>query len=165
MANWLTFNKIAAWDYLFHLGFAYDDIPDEAIQAALDDPERLAKVDTSLDWEDDRWLAETPDIQEAQKHAYRIAALVRDFQAGELMEHAIWLDTYNVARCRSCVSNGHHRIRALQFLGLTAGPFALSGLLDPLEDLVRLAGCEPPREAMNYCVPTLLCTLADDIVL
>lgn len=161
MANWLQFDRIAHWDALALTGFAYDHIPDTAIEAALADP-RLPAVNADLDWEDDRWLAACPDIPDDQKHAYRVAALVRQFQSGRPLQSAIWLDTFCLSYCQSGVSNGHHRIRALQYLDCPAGPFVLSGYCDALEDLVRLAGCPPPAIAYPYVAPRLFELTEDD---
>lgn len=165
MANWLKFSKMAAWDALVFMGFAYDEVTDDDIELALADTPHLLEVDTQLQWEEDAWLQECATIPESKKHAYRIAALVRDFQAGQLMKSAIELDTICLQRCPSGVSDGHHRIRALQFVGIQAGPFNLSGDLDLLEDLVRLAGTEPPPEAYRYCDARLFAMSADDVTI
>jgi hypothetical protein len=165
MANWLTFEKIQHWDYLFFPGFQYDIILDEHIEVALADIENLVSVKPEIDWEDDRWLRENKSIPEERKHAYRVAALVKAFRDGNLLKKGISLDTFCVRDCRSCVSNGHHRVRALQFLGLPAGPFWLSGLVDPLKELVELAGTQPPAEASYFCDAALLALYDDDIQL
>lgn len=163
MANWLQFERLKEWPFALFSGFQYDQVSDEQITTALGDARLLGFVDTSKDWEDDHWLRNCPDIPEERKHAYRIAGLVRDFRAGQLMSRAIHLDTFTAPYCGCCVCDGHHRIRALQYLGFLSGPFALSGLLLPLEDLVALAGCEAPREASRYCSTSLLTTGADDV--
>lgn len=165
MANWLAFDRFAEWDFLVWTGFAYDAISDEAIAAALADTAHLDQVDTALDWEDDQWLAACPAIPEADKHAYRIAALVRQFRSGQLMTNTISVDTFAAGRCPSAVCNGHHRIRALQYLGLTAGPFDLSGLLEYLEDLVSLARVTPPPLAAAFVHPRLLVPAEEDVTL
>jgi hypothetical protein len=98
------------------------------------------------------------------KHAYRVAALVRAFRAGERMHRTISVDTFTNGQCSSCICNGHHRIRALQFMGVPAGPFGLSGLLDELEGLVLLAGAQCPADAESYFAPALLQTETDDVI-
>lgn len=163
MANWLTFDKIQNWEYLFWPGFQYDEIPDEHIEAALADIASLKHVKPELDWEADRWLHENKQIPTERKHAYRVAALVKSFREGRLMRKGINLDTYCVQDCRSCVPDGHHRVRALQFLGLKSGPFWTCGIVDQLEELVRLAGTQPPAEAAQFCDPALLVLCDDDI--
>jgi len=165
MANWLILDEVKKWKFPFISAFQYDLITAAAIQAALDDSENLKSIDSSLDWEDDHWLRKHKDIPEAAKHAYRVAALVRDIRAGNLLQNAIHLDTFANGHCCCCISNGHHRIRALQFIGLKAGPFSLSGLLDELEELVRIAGCAVPLEAEGIVVKKLLEPADDDVVL
>lgn len=143
MSNWLAINKIENWDFSVLLGFQYDDIPDEHIEDALNDSKLLPLVDAKKDWEDDHFLAETPQIPDARKHAYRVAAIIDSIRRGERISHAIELSTFANGNCVSCVTNGHHRIRAFQFLGLTAAPFSLDGMVDELERLVTVAGTEP----------------------
>jgi hypothetical protein len=163
MANWLDFQKMQDWDYLFFTGFQYDDIPDAHIDEALADVTNLNQVNPALDWEGDSWLAGNESIPSSRKHAYRVAALVHAFRTGELLKKGISLDTFHVQKCRSCVGDGHHRVRALQYLGLTAGPFWLGGHVDALEALVEIAGTVPPPDAARYCAPKLLSLESDDI--
>lgn len=163
MANWLEFKKIALWEYPVFHGFAYDHIPDDKIKAAVDHP-LLEQVNVSLDWEDDEFLVNEQRIPEEDKHAFRVAALVKSFSSGQPMQESIELDTFSIGQCASCVPNGHHRVRALQYLGLTAGPFALSGSLDELEGLVILAGRKAPDEAINFVETHLMQTTEDDVL-
>jgi hypothetical protein len=164
MANWLNFEKLREWDFPAYVGFAYDWITDDDIRAALADEAHLDHVDPAIDWEDDRWLAACTDIAATMKHAYRVASLVRAFRAGDRMHRTISVDTFTNGRCTGCIGNGHHRIRALQFLGVPAGPFGLSGLLDELEKLVLLAGTACPPDAECYFAPTLLQAETDDVI-
>jgi hypothetical protein len=163
MANWLQFDKLKQWDYLVMPFFQYDDVPDAHIYEALQDP-GLAHVDVQLDWEDDQWLSAAGHIPEARKHAYRVAALVQAFQSGQPMSAAIELDTFHVLRCGCSIGNGHHRIRALQYLGTDCGPFALSGRLTPLEELVAEAGCNPPEPFRAYFSPAVWLPSPEDVV-
>ncbi len=157
MANWLNFEKLKEWDAVVFQAFQYDAISDGAIELALADVERLRQVDTNQDWEDDAWLRDAAHgIPDEQKHAYRVAALVHAFRNGQPMRDAIHLDTGNLGQCGCGVGNGHHRIRALQFLGLKAGPFDLSGYVSMLERLVAKAGCVPLTEHAAYFVPRLM---------
>lgn len=165
MANWINLAKLDEWDFPFLLGFQYDSISDESITSALLDFDNLAQVDPELDWEDDDWLATNTDIEDEHKHAYRVAALVHQFRSGQPMNSGINLDTFSVSRCLSCIPNGHHRIRAIQYLGVPAAPFELSGSLDPLEDLVRLAGVPGPGpEFEKYFANSLLQPNPDDVI-
>lgn len=165
MANWLRFDKIEDWEYVVLLGFQYDDVSNEDIAAALLDTAHLAQVDTSKDWEDDRWLHASQSIPEAKKHAYRVAAIVRELQVGGAIKRSISLDTFSVAECRSCVSNGHHRVRALQYMGLEMGPFSLAGRVDALEELVGVAGVDGPGEFAHLFAQDLLDYDSEDITL
>lgn len=150
MSNWLVFNKIKKWPGVGLIGFQYDAISDQDIALALADVDNLQHVVTSVDWEDDEWLAENTAIAPTQKHAYRVAALVAEFQSGAVLKQAIELDTFCCMRARSCVPNGHHRIRALQFLKLSAGPFDLSGNINSLEKLISIAGTECTTKSRKF---------------
>lgn len=161
MAHWLVFDAMRSWDVPPLTGFQYDAIPDAYIAEALADQEQLARVDPALDWEEDSWLARCANVPKERKHAYRIARLVYEFEHDRPMQQGIALDTFNAQRCRSAVGNGHHRVRALQFLGLSAGPFWLGGHVHLLRALVDLAGTEPPPAAARFCAPALL-VLHDD---
>jgi hypothetical protein len=165
MANWLRFDKIEIWDFAFIAGFQYDKITDRLIAEALADEENVAQVDTSLDWEDDDWLRDLESVPDTRKHAYRVAALVRDFQSGAVMCDAISMDTFTVSKCASCVTNGHHRVRALQYLGVPAAPFSLSGSLDVLKDLVQLANVEGAGDFAHYFSPSLAFSKQEDVSL
>lgn len=162
MAHWLTFDAMQHWELPVLTGFQYDDVPDAHILEALADRPRLMRVDPARDWEDDGWLAACTSIPNERKHAYRIARLVHEFQHGQVMHHGIALDTFNAQRCRSAVGNGHHRVRALQFLGLSAGPFWLGGHLHLLHALLELAGTSPPRVAARFCATNLLVLQEDE---
>jgi hypothetical protein len=163
MANWLTLSKIEQWDRLFFLGFQYDEIPNEVIAEALCDPAKLAFVDCTVEWQEDRWLSAEKTIPDSKKHAYRIAAIVRALEAGDGMQKAVTLDTFSAARCRSAISDGHHRIRALQYLGLDCAPFSLGGVVSELRKLVDLAGATCPAGATKFFSQQLLAQEADDI--
>jgi hypothetical protein len=165
MANWLAFDKIEDWDYAVILGFQYDEVPDEDIAAALSDVSHLDQVNTYKDWEDDSWLHGNKTIPEHKKHAYRVAALVRELQLGGRLKNSISLDTYAVGQCRSCICNGHHRIRAMQYMGMTAGPFNLAGSIDALESLVMVAGVAAPTEFAHLFDSILLEYSDEDITI
>lgn len=123
----------------------------------------IASIDINLDWEDDEYLSETPDVSEDKKHAHRIAALVRELRVGGNIRNAVEIDTFCMDRCCSGVFNGHHRIRAMQFLGMECGPFSLSGSLDMLEELVRIAGADCPVEFERYFGESLLAATEEDV--
>lgn len=162
MANWLKFDKIEEWDHLVIPGFQYDYITDEHIAAALEDTEALSKVDTRIDWEDDRWLSQCMTIPDDRKHAYRVAAIVKQLENGGKLTKGISLDTFANGQCCSCVNNGHHRVRALQYMGMKEGPFTMSGYCSLLEDLIRVAGSECPQEFKGYFEDQLILLQPDD---
>lgn len=119
--------------------FQYDHVSDKQILEALNDVESLSKVNPDLDWEDDSFLYDTDTVKEEDKHAYRIAALIRSIQK-EGVKHAIEFDTFSMDRCLSSIPNGHHRIRALQYLSIDIVPFCMNGHLDLIEPILAYAG-------------------------
>jgi len=165
MANWLTFENVKAWRATPQPFFQYDSIPDEHISAALTNLAVLSRVDTRLEWEDDRWLRACRAVPDEHKHAYRVAALVRELRDGGALQQPIMLDTFLLGQCGCAIGNGHHRIRALQYLGVPCGPFSLSGYLAPLEELVRLAGTTVPPMFAHLFNPWLREVQPDDVVL
>lgn len=162
MANWLLFDKLRGWESPLPL-FQYDGVPDTDIAKALSDLGSLSRVDVHIDWEEDVWLARATHVPEHLKHAYRVAALVHHLRSGALLCNPIELDTFAMHTCGCGVTNGHHRIRALQFLGVPFGPFSLSGYLKPLEDLVQHAGIAAPLDSSTYFHPRLLLSSPDDV--
>lgn len=144
MANWLNLMQLQAWDGFVLRGFQYDRVSDVAIQEALNDRDAMTHIRAASDWQDDEWLASNKQIPEGHKHAYRIAALVHELQNGGVLKNAVELDTFMAGRCLSAIPDGHHRLRALQFLGFKEAPFSLSGRMDELEDLVAFAGVPLP---------------------
>lgn len=156
MANWLSFEQLSRWDALVLLGFQYDAVTDADIAAALSDTSTIQHIDTRIDWEDDAWLDNFPGIPDDKKHGYRVAALVAELQAGGQLQQAIELDTFCIGRCCSGVANGHHRVRALQYLGFPVAPFSLGGHLDLLERLVKKAGTQCPESLQRFIAPRLL---------
>lgn len=165
MANWLTLKGVHEWDFSDLRFFQYDSITDAQIEQALADLAHLEHVNCALDWEDDEWLAGCSTIPDEDKHTYRVAALVRQFKAGVSMEEPILLDTFLQGRCGCCIGNGHHRLRALEFLAVPAAPFGLAGDLDPLEDLVRTAGTSPAEPWAAYFSAALKEVAEDDVTL
>lgn len=162
MANWLNLKKLRDWDFCIFPGFQYDDVSNELIEQALADTQLLNQVNPQLDWEDDGVLMEA-QMEGLLKHAYRVARIVSDIRSNGLQQ-TISLDTFVVSRCRACVFNGHHRLRALEFLGIPVGPFDLSGTVDVLTELVRFAGEPVPVQFSVFFNPNLLVPDEFDIV-
>jgi len=156
MNHWLNFEKIQDFDFIIYKGFQYDDITDADILKALAASDALSKVDTNCDWEFDTCFRKTDETSLMQNHAYRIAALVLELNSGGKIKNRIEIDSFAMQSCCSCVNNGHHRIRALQYLGLKSGPFSLSGDLDVMDELVVIAGDVCPDNATHFFNEELL---------
>jgi hypothetical protein len=170
MANWLTFEKVKEWRAAPWPFFQYDAIPDELISEALTNTAVLNRVDTRLDWEDDQQLRQCLAVPDEHKHAYRVAALVNELRAGGQLQRAIQIDTFLLDRCGCGIDNGHHRIRALQYLGVPCGPFGLSGYLalsksscarpapwcTPNSSICSVRSCLP-RHQTTFCFPERTC--------
>ncbi len=148
--NWLDIRLMRDWPYPAWQGFQYDYIEDIQIAEALAD-DRIVNVNASLDWEADHWLMES-DIAEDKKHSYRVAAIILALMNGGYLSK-IELDTYAL-NCCSCVPNGHHRVRALEYLKCRVAPFGLQGTLDELEQLVELSGV-PAKQAKRILANSL----------
>ena len=131
--SWISFEKIKNWTHPVRKGFQYDSISNELIVMALAHP-YLNKIDISIDWEDDHALREQKDIHEELKHPLRIAKLIEHIRNDGGI-NPVDLDTYS--NCCSCICNGHHRIRALQFLGYDCFPAYCSGIVSLINDLTN----------------------------
>lgn len=132
-ADWVKFDNMLNWDYPIMSGYQYDDITDDDITSALND-QLLTNIDPQIDWEDDEYLDETIDIPDELKHSYRVAAIVKDILKSNKI-NPISIDTAAVHKCCSCITNGHHRIRALQYLKYDGFPAILSGYVTILKKL------------------------------
>ena len=130
----IGFEKIYNWDCLLFTGFQYDDISDKMIEEALL-YNKFDKIDISKGWEDDDFLEADTSISDDIKHAIRVAALVMHIRDGGGV-NPVNLDTFTMNVCRSCISDGHHRIRALQYLGYTHFPAYCSGEVKLLKCLI-----------------------------
>lgn len=140
--NYLSISAMRTWQTPFLQFFAYDEITDKQIEMALSDLDNLILVDPDIDWEDDDFLAGHAGIAEKDKHAYRVAAIVMALRESPYFQSPISFDTEANSQCGFCVTNGHHRIRAAEFLGIDVVPFSLNGYVDMIEELIDLAGRE-----------------------
>lgn len=133
--DWIYFDKIASWDFPIYTGFAYDEITDEEINKAL---EQLSQhsIDVDQDWEDDIYLHNL-DIEPKLKHALRIAKLVELIKLGQPIR-PVTLDTIHRYNCGSCISNGNHRIRAIQYCGFDKFPAYCSGVVEEINKILTL---------------------------
>jgi hypothetical protein len=87
--------------------------------------------DISIDWQDDVRLSNTCAVPVELKHAARIAALAMEYKSGKGF-NPITLDTYSLRHAISGITDGNHRIRALQFLKIPWFPVVFSGDTDVL---------------------------------
>lgn len=146
--NFLSLEKMRTWDYPVFRAFQYDDVSDEQISAALKDIESIKLVDPLIDWEDDDYLSKNNIIEENLKHAYRVASIVLSIKDKGILS-AIEIDTYSCNKCGFCIPNGHHRIRAFEFMGIDVVPFSLNGECDIIEDLCALCEDHPVVNSMS----------------
>lgn len=132
--NMISFKQFRNWE-MFN-GFQYDWIMNKRhIEPALN-YHNLHLIDPNIDWEDDVFLMEDSSIREGLKHPVRVAALIKlVLNGGGVVP--ISIDTFTSHICRSCIPNGHHRVRMLQYLKYTHFPAYCCGdvdLIDPLVD-------------------------------
>jgi len=130
----VTHKQMASWKFPAWTGYQYDSISDELINEALNHPD-IKHIDINIDWEDDKFLQDH-NMREEMKHPMRIAKLVIHFRNSGAV-YPVSIDTYARNYCKSCVSNGHHRIRALQFMGYDSFPAYCAGVVDVIEELLQ----------------------------
>lgn len=135
-AEYVLFSTFQNIDFLFN-GFQYDSITDEDIKYCLN-LDFLDKINIDIDWEDDYFLYNTNIVPESLKHAVRIAKIVQCILNGNFLMNPVSFDTFSEYNCLSCINNGHHRIRALQFLGYEGFPVTLSGELDFIDSIKKV---------------------------
>jgi hypothetical protein len=133
-AVFVKFKDLLNWDFITLKGFQYDSVTNNDIALCLNNPD-LNKINISLDWEDDQYLFNAKHIENNLKHAMRIAALIVEFNKPDSSIEPVDIDTVSVNQCLSAITNGHHRIRALQYLGYNGFPSYLSGYCSMLEEL------------------------------
>ena len=94
----------------------------------------LSKVDIERDWQDDT-LFDDSSMDFEFVHALRIAVLILSIERGNGVK-PVFLDTMVGGDCCSCIFDGHHRIRALQYLGYTHFPVSCSGEVRLINQIV-----------------------------
>ena len=129
----ITFDKISKWEYPVYIGFQYDDITNDQINTALNS-QLLDNVDPNIDWEDDTYLDNYNELDGLMKHAFRVAAIIKALKNGGLVK-PVSIDITGKQDCCSCVSNGHHRIRALQYQLFDFFPAYCSGYVDEIKKI------------------------------
>jgi hypothetical protein len=132
--NMISFKRINTWEAASLRGFQYDNVTDNMIKKALKYP-KLDNIDCNIDWEDDEFLQNDDSVKDTLKHAIRVAKLIQIISAGGGVI-PITIDTFCADYCCSCVSNGHHRIRALQYLGYTHFPASCSGIVSLINKII-----------------------------
>lgn len=116
----VPFRLFYKWEY--YTGFAYDAITDNEIAEAFS---YIEYCDIEKEWQDDIALYDTKKVPENLKHASRIAALVIDIQTGKGID-PVNFSTYAI-KSPSGISDGNHRIRALQYTRHEYFPVCLNG--------------------------------------
>src|SRR3989338_1563086 len=134
---WLSFELFKNWEY--YNGYAYDEISDDDITFVLKDPHQRQIVDNfNLKR---GWQSELYEGKE-ETHVHRIAKLTQVIGIYGINSQDfinIYVSFYGkvfgniysrVFNCPSLICDGHHRIRALQYLGYDSFPVILSGYHD-----------------------------------
>lgn len=119
-------------------GFAYDNITDQDIEKCLSDSTNLSSIDTKKEWQDDDFLANSKDIKDELKHAYRVAKIVQEIMNGTFIMNPVHFDTFIMDSCMSGISDGHHRIRALKYLEYVSVPVLMNGDLDIISSIIKI---------------------------
>ena len=106
----------------------------------MDNHPLLLKTDLSRDWQDDIFEI-TPDYTQyptlrMDYHPLRVRAFIEHLSNGDWIA-PVTLYTSDFRYCPNCVSDGHHRIRALQYMGYTHFPAYCSGLINEIERIVE----------------------------
>lgn len=132
----LSFQALERWEYPLHREFSYDYIGDSEIEAALASPE-LDAFQLSKSWVDRTDNHSTG--ADNPIHPLIIAKLVSEFRKGG-NAHPIRIEAAEDIRseCGFCVPDGHHRLRALQFLGRSSFEATLDGDEIALKQLLDL---------------------------
>lgn len=125
---------ILEWDYSYFEGFQYDWITDKEITEALTHPV-LEKLDITIEHEAD--YDSLHDIPVRDYHILRVAVLVNYLHEHVLVK-SIGIDTIYQNKCCSCIGDGHHRIRALQYLKAAQILCDLQGCVSELDKLLDL---------------------------
>lgn len=136
-AVWLLFQSLEESNLEFIPGFAYDCISDNEIEVLLS--EDLNIVDINLGWESDLNFSRNKSVPDDKKHAMRIAKIVSGILDGSFICEPVHFDTEAALTSSSFIVDGHHRIRALQFLGFDGFPVVCSGDVKIIDSLN--AGC------------------------
>jgi hypothetical protein len=126
----IPFRLFYKWEC--YTGFAYDGITDEEITNGFS---YIKYCDIEREWQEDTNLYETDKVPIELKHATRIAALVLEIEEGKGID-PVYFDTY-AHKSPSGISDGNHRIRALQYIKSEYFPASLSGVVTELNKFRR----------------------------
>lgn len=127
----ITFDALEAWSYPVHRTYTYDYISDDSIKAILAQVDALERFQLADSWGE---LTENyttgPDNP---VHPWVVAKLVSKIGRGaEVTAIQIIAEPDIRERCGFCVTDGHHRLRALQFLGQRYFTARMTGELSDL---------------------------------
>ena len=152
MAVWLDFEKLLKWSNLpeYHL----DRVSTAAIGAALARPDILKHVSLGRDGVSALLKLSGPRAQELRgnRDAAEIARLVQYLQLERIegVRQGQLKVPLRVDReqpwCPGYLFHGGQVLRALQYMGVTSGPFVVSGRRDTLDNLMALARVDPPKD-------------------
>ena len=115
----------------YFYGFAYDYISDEEIEESF---QYIQFVNIEIEWQDDYELSNNKNIPDKLKHAIRVAKLVDIIRNNKGID-AVSFDTYS--KGLSFISDGHHRIRALQYLQYEYFPASIAGTISLIQKITR----------------------------
>ena len=134
--EFISFKKIEKWDK--YSGFVYDFITDEQIEFSTEILKRYPaiknKLNIGVNWLDDPYMEVVNDLELFTLHAWRISLLI-DIAKKEQLTPVVFDTISNVVNVYSGVLDGHHRIRALQYLNRPVFPGYCSGYADEIDSI------------------------------
>jgi len=131
----VSFTQLSRWKHPIIRGYAYSYITNKMIEQARFHP-YFSMVNVQKEHEDDN-SGNNFYISMEIWHAIRIAKLAECISF-EGLKKAIIIDTMTNANAIMCIPDGHHRIRAMQYLGHTAFYAGISGFCKDIEQLLRI---------------------------
>lgn len=135
--EYISFKKIKSWDK--YCGFVYDYITDEQIDIAMefltDYPDIKNDIDISVNFLDDTFINKIKDTQSLIfAHSCRISMLV-EIAKHQQLDPVLFDTECSVTDVYSGVTDGHHRIRALQYLKREVFPASCAGYVNTIDSL------------------------------
>ena len=135
--EYISFKKIEKWDK--YSGFVYDFITDKQIEFATEIlkqyPEIKQNLNIDVNFLDDKHMENYKTEQELIfMHSCRISILI-DIAKNNSLIPVVFDTIANVVDNYSGVLDGHHRIRALQYLKRLIFPAYCSGYVDEIDSI------------------------------